>query len=97
MKSDTIDAPVKDLEECIVRIEWLKSMLRPDVGEGAKSHWRYEDYRPPSTGKWNYNGRYVAFSYINLTDYISLCRFFSVDMNIFKVDTSGANELNFEL
>ncbi|CAF2121955.1 unnamed protein product [Brassica rapa subsp. narinosa] len=45
-ESDSIEAAVYDLEELIVRIEWIKNMLSPDVGEG--STWKYQDYRPSS-------------------------------------------------
>uniref|UniRef100_A0A0D3B3W2 Agenet domain-containing protein n=1 Tax=Brassica oleracea var. oleracea TaxID=109376 RepID=A0A0D3B3W2_BRAOL len=45
-ESDSIEAAVYDLEELIVRIEWIKNMLSPDVGGG--STWKYQDYRPSS-------------------------------------------------
>lgn len=44
MESGSIDAAAFDLEELIVRIEWLKRLLTPDVGDG--SYWEYEDYCP---------------------------------------------------
>ncbi|KAJ0261759.1 Aproteint domain-containing protein [Hirschfeldia incana] len=47
-ESDSIEAAVYDLEELIVRMEWIKSMLSADVGEG--STWKYKDYRPSSKG-----------------------------------------------
>ncbi|CAN6976781.1 unnamed protein product [Brassica oleracea var. botrytis] len=47
-ESDSVEAAVCDLEELIVRIEWIKKMLSPDVGEG--STWIYQDYRPSSKG-----------------------------------------------
>ena len=47
-ESDSIEAAVYDLEELIVRIEWIKNMLSPDVGGG--STWKYQDYRPSSKG-----------------------------------------------
>ncbi|CAF1699357.1 BnaC03g15670D [Brassica napus] len=47
-ESDSVEAAVYDLEELIVRIEWIKKMLSPDVGEG--STWKYQDYRPSSKG-----------------------------------------------
>ncbi|KAL0843945.1 hypothetical protein Bca101_017191 [Brassica carinata] len=47
-ESDSVEAAVHDLEELIVRIEWIKKMLSPDVGEG--STWKYQDYRPSSKG-----------------------------------------------
>ncbi|CAA7029159.1 unnamed protein product [Microthlaspi erraticum] len=46
--SKSVDAAVFDLEELIVRIEWLKGLLTPDVGDG--SYWEYEDYCPSSSG-----------------------------------------------
>lgn len=46
-ESDSVDAAAFDLEELIVRIEWLKRLLTPDVGDG--SYWEYEDYCPSST------------------------------------------------
>ncbi|CAH2070278.1 unnamed protein product [Thlaspi arvense] len=45
-ESDSLEAAVFDLEELIVRIEWLKRMLKPDVGEASKAYWKYEDYLP---------------------------------------------------
>ncbi|KAG7612688.1 Agenet-like domain [Arabidopsis suecica] len=50
MESDGIEAAVLDIEELIVRIDWFKGILKPDVGEGAKCSWKYEDYRPSSSG-----------------------------------------------
>ncbi|KAL0673607.1 hypothetical protein Bca4012_001588 [Brassica carinata] len=47
-ESDSVEAAVCDLEELIIRIEWIKKMLSPDVGEG--STWIYQDYRPSSKG-----------------------------------------------
>ncbi|KAL0710356.1 hypothetical protein Bca4012_017334 [Brassica carinata] len=47
-ESDSVEAAVYDLEELIVRIEWIKKMLSPDVGEG--STWKCQDYRPSSKG-----------------------------------------------
>uniref|UniRef100_A0A1J3GH24 Agenet domain-containing protein n=1 Tax=Noccaea caerulescens TaxID=107243 RepID=A0A1J3GH24_NOCCA len=43
-ESGSIDAAAFDLEELIVRIEWLKRLLTPDVGD--VSYWEYEDYCP---------------------------------------------------
>ncbi|XP_010442730.1 PREDICTED: uncharacterized protein LOC104725718 [Camelina sativa] len=51
MESDSIEAAVLDIEELIVRLGWLKAKLDPDLGEGAKSYWKYEDHRPSSSGK----------------------------------------------
>ncbi|CAN8302204.1 unnamed protein product [Cochlearia groenlandica] len=49
MESDSIEAAVYDLEELIVRIEWIKDMLSPDGGGGSESSWKYEDHRPSSS------------------------------------------------
>ncbi|KAG7533892.1 Agenet domain plant type [Arabidopsis thaliana x Arabidopsis arenosa] len=51
MESESIEAAVMDIEELIVRLDWLKGKLKPDVGEGAKPYWKYEDYRPSSSGR----------------------------------------------
>ncbi|XP_023633605.1 uncharacterized protein LOC17875216 isoform X2 [Capsella rubella] len=53
MESDSIEAPILDLEELIVRLGWLKAKLNPDLGEGAKTYWKYEDHRPSSSGRRN--------------------------------------------
>lgn len=50
MESESIEAAVLDIEEMIVRLGWLKAKLT-DVGEGAKSCWKYEDYLPSSSGR----------------------------------------------
>lgn len=42
MESESIEAAFLDLEELIVRFEWLKDKLTPDPSE--KSSWKYEDY-----------------------------------------------------
>ncbi|KAJ0261758.1 Agenet-like domain-containing protein [Hirschfeldia incana] len=50
-QSESVEAAVYDLEELIVRIEWIRKMLSPeapDVGEG--STWKYQDYRTSSKG-----------------------------------------------
>ncbi|XP_018472810.1 uncharacterized protein LOC130503760 [Raphanus sativus] len=47
-QSNSVEAAVCDLEELIVRIEWIKKMLSPDVGE--VSTWKYQDHRPSSKG-----------------------------------------------
>uniref|UniRef100_A0A1J3F6W0 Agenet domain-containing protein n=1 Tax=Noccaea caerulescens TaxID=107243 RepID=A0A1J3F6W0_NOCCA len=49
MESESIEAAVMDLEELIVRIEWLKGLLPLDVPNSSQhSSWRYEDYLPSS-------------------------------------------------
>lgn len=49
MESECIEAAVMDLEELIVRIEWLKGLLPLDVPNSSQhSSWRYEDYLPSS-------------------------------------------------
>lgn len=49
MESESIEAAVMDLEEIIVRIEWLKGLLPLDVPNSSQhSSWRYEDYLPSS-------------------------------------------------
>lgn len=49
MESDTKEAAVLDLEELIVRIQWLKGMLAQDESNSSeKSSWKYVDYRPSS-------------------------------------------------
>lgn len=63
MESDSIEAAVLDIEELIVRIEWLKRKLNPDVGEG--NCWKYEDYLASST-LMNATGRYVQISKLPL-------------------------------
>ncbi|CAN8255304.1 unnamed protein product [Cochlearia groenlandica] len=50
MESDSIEAAIYDLEELIVRIEWIKDMLSPDGERGSESSWIYEDHRPSSSG-----------------------------------------------
>ena len=47
MDSESIEAAVLDLEEMIVRFEWLKDILTPDSSE--KNSWIYEDYHPSSS------------------------------------------------
>ncbi|KAL1206452.1 hypothetical protein V5N11_020815 [Cardamine amara subsp. amara] len=42
MESESIEAAVLDMEELIVRFEWLKDKLNPNSSE--KSSWKYEDY-----------------------------------------------------
>ncbi|XP_019095618.1 PREDICTED: uncharacterized protein LOC109130486, partial [Camelina sativa] len=51
MESDSIEAAVLNIEELIARLGWLKAKLDPDLREGAKSYWKYEDHRPSSSGK----------------------------------------------
>ncbi|KAG5383271.1 hypothetical protein IGI04_034741 [Brassica rapa subsp. trilocularis] len=46
MESESIEAAVMDLEEQIVRIEWIKGML---LLNSDNSTWIYEDYPPPSS------------------------------------------------
>lgn len=46
MESESIEAAVMDLEEQIVRIEWIKEML---LLNSDNSTWIYEDYPPPSS------------------------------------------------
>lgn len=47
MESESLEAAVLDLEELIVRFEWMKGMLAPTSSE--KSSWVYVDYRPSSS------------------------------------------------
>ncbi|KAG7533059.1 Agenet domain plant type [Arabidopsis thaliana x Arabidopsis arenosa] len=47
MESESVEAAVLDLEELIVRFEWMKGILAPDSSE--KSSWIYEPYRPSSS------------------------------------------------
>ncbi|XP_019087232.1 PREDICTED: uncharacterized protein LOC104725214 [Camelina sativa] len=49
MESESVEAAVMDLEELIVRFEWLKGKLGPKSSE--KASWVYEDYRPSSSRK----------------------------------------------
>ncbi|XP_010494207.1 PREDICTED: uncharacterized protein LOC104771395 [Camelina sativa] len=49
MESESVEAAVMDLEELIVRLEWLKGKLGPKSSE--KASWVYEDYRPSSSRK----------------------------------------------
>ncbi|KAL0793616.1 hypothetical protein Bca101_064993 [Brassica carinata] len=46
MESESIEAAVMDLEEQVVRIEWIKGMLSLN---SENSTWIYEDYPPPSS------------------------------------------------
>ncbi|CAN8287650.1 unnamed protein product [Cochlearia groenlandica] len=49
MVSETKEAAVNDLEECIVRIEWIKGMLSQAADSFSEtSSWKYEDYAPSS-------------------------------------------------
>ncbi|KAF8049386.1 hypothetical protein N665_2222s0001 [Sinapis alba] len=48
MESESIEAAVMDLEEQVVRIEWIKGMLSLNVPTSEYSTWIYEDYPPPS-------------------------------------------------
>lgn len=45
MESESIEAAVMDLEEIVVRIEWIKGMLSLN---SENSTWIYEDYHPSS-------------------------------------------------
>lgn len=50
MESETTEAAFLDLEELIVRIQWLKGMLTEDESNSlVKSSWKYVDYRPSSS------------------------------------------------
>lgn len=45
MESESIEAAVMDLEEIVVRIEWIKGMLSLN---SENSTWIYQDYHPSS-------------------------------------------------